>query len=114
VLWIKQDHIDFGTAEELLRMYRSNEAEFESALIEMKDLLGSNNLPPEDRPTLAAAIPAVQQLLPAERRIIFLLEVATDDDQQGLGNQLGLDVKQLREELQRLAHNLAHSARAVP
>jgi prepilin-type N-terminal cleavage/methylation domain-containing protein len=105
--FIEQESVSPRVADELSRRYEMNAADFEALLADMKALLGSPDLPRQDRRTLQAAIRAIEDLLLAEDRMLFVLDVVTSpnspDPDGGVG-QYHPDA--WKAELGRLAHGI--------
>jgi prepilin-type N-terminal cleavage/methylation domain-containing protein len=107
--FIEQDAVDPRLAAELVRRYEANTADLENLLAEMKALLPSRDLPAEDRRILRAAIGAVQDLLRAEDRMLFVLDVVASPDTPGPDDgPVGLHRNEAwKAELGRLAQGIA-------
>jgi prepilin-type N-terminal cleavage/methylation domain-containing protein len=107
--FIEQDAVDSRLAAELARRYESNTTDLENLLAEMKALLQSRELPAEDRRILKAAIRAVEDLLLAEDRMLFVLDLVASPDTPGPDDgAVGQKHHEAWEaELGRLAHAVA-------
>jgi prepilin-type N-terminal cleavage/methylation domain-containing protein len=91
------DHDALATIEADLR---SNSADFEAALADIEMMLESPDLTAQDRRILKAAMKAVNDVLTAEDRLLFLIDVLRDDTR---GGDMASKLNHLRDEFARLA-----------
>jgi prepilin-type N-terminal cleavage/methylation domain-containing protein len=89
---------DLGTIEADVR---ANSADFEAALADIEAMLENPELTDQDRRILRAAMKAVNDVLTAEDRLLFLIDVLQDDGDRG-GDMMSR-LNQLQGEFGRLA-----------
>ena len=98
---LRDGEVDLNALGTIEADLRANSADFEAALAEIEAMLESPDLTAQDRRILKAAMKAVNDVLTAEDRLLFLIDVLSDDDRGG-GDML-MKLNELKGEFGRLA-----------
>jgi prepilin-type N-terminal cleavage/methylation domain-containing protein len=112
--FLAKGDVDPETAAALRRSLEANAGDFESVLADMKGLQDGESLTREDRRILRTAIDGVQDILRAEDRLTYLLDLVDDvDTPPPPSEDTRLRLKELQDEFQRFMKSQLVSMPAV-